>query len=82
MLYASRTGTVATPFKSPVGRIVFPGLESSQELRPPNLVVNKANYKALGLIPGGITQEGTFERVDGKTIKASWGCGGLAGSVL
>ena len=30
VVYAARPGTIAGPFKSPVGRVVFPGLESSQ----------------------------------------------------
>lgn len=153
MVYAARPGTVAGPFKSPVGRVVFPGLGSSQvgwagcwlwlaacikgcsaprgrrkgtlcsrlwlaggsahttswglrrvlglsfplkpkrlgcpprpalcsaaqELAPPNVCINKAQFKTLGFIPGSVKQEGYFEPIDGNSFKVgcklSWGQG-------
>lgn len=77
VVYAARPGTIGGPFKTPVGRAVFPGLEASQTLQPPNVCINRVEYKTLGFIPGTSSQEGYFEPVDGNTFKVG---GGSAGS--
>lgn len=70
--YASKPQTAGGPFKTPVGRIVFPGQEASQIIEEPNLCVNEIRYKALGFLPGSVRQEGTIEPLDGRTFELTF----------
>jgi hypothetical protein len=69
VLYASKPGTAGGPFRSPLGRIVFPGQKARQTIAPPDIVINEVSYKALGFVPGSARQEGEIETVDEYTFK-------------
>lgn len=69
VLYASKPGTAGGPFRSPLGRIVFPGQKARQTIAPPDVVINEVSYKALGFVPGSARQEGEIETVDEYTFK-------------
>ena len=70
--YASKPQTAGGPFKTPVGRIVFPGQQASQIIEEPNLCVNEIRYKSLGFLPGSVRQEGTIEPLDGRTFELTF----------
>lgn len=70
--YASKPQTAGGPFKSPVGRLVFPGQTAVQVIAEPDLCINEINFKTLGFIPGGVTQEGTIDPLDGKTFEITF----------
>jgi len=70
--YASKPQTAGGPFKTPVGRTVFPGQKASQIIEEPNLCVNEIQYKALGFLPGSVRQEGTIEPIDGRTFEIAF----------
>lgn len=72
VLYASKPGTAGGPFRSPLGRVIFPGQKARQTIAPPDLVINEVSYKALGFVPGSARQEGEIETVDEYTFKITF----------
>lgn len=70
--YASKPETAGGPFRTPVGRLVFPGQRAIQIIEEPNVCVNQIEFKTLGFIPGSVTQEGTVEPVDGRTFEITF----------
>lgn len=70
--YASKPQTAGGPFKTPVGRIVFPGQTAIQVIAEPNVCINEINFKTLGFIPGSVTQEGTIDPLDGRTFEITF----------
>ena len=70
--YASKPQTAGGPFRTPVGRIVFPGQTAIQLIEEPNICINEIQFKTLGFIPGSVTQEGTVEPVDGNTFEITF----------
>lgn len=70
--YASKPQTAGGPFKSPIGRVVFPGQQAIQVIEEPNVCVNEINFKTLGFIPGSVKQQGTIEPVDGRTFEITF----------
>ena len=70
--YASKPGTAGGPFRTPVGRLVFPGQRAIQIIEEPNVCINQIEFKTLGFIPGSVTQEGTVEPVDGRTFEITF----------
>eukprot|EP00890_Picochlorum_soloecismus_P006459 jgi/Picsp_1/6814/NSC_04153-R1_plastid-lipid-associated protein 8 len=70
--YASKPQTAGGPFKTPIGRTVFPGQQASQIIEEPNLCVNEIRYKTLGFLPGSVRQEGTIEPIDGRTFELTF----------
>lgn len=69
VLYASKPETAGGPFRSPLGRAVFPGQRALQSLREPNVCINEVSYKALGFIPGSARQEGEFTPISADTFQ-------------
>ncbi len=41
VLYASKPQTAGGPFRSPVGRTVFPGQRATQSIQEPNICINE-----------------------------------------
>jgi hypothetical protein len=70
--YASKPQTAGGPFKSPTGRVVFPGQQAIQVIEEPNVCINEINFKTLGFIPGSVSQQGTIEPVDGRTFEITF----------
>lgn len=70
--YASKPQTAGGPFKSPIGRVVFPGQQAIQVIEEPNVCINEINFKTLGFIPGSVSQQGTIEPVDGRTFEITF----------
>jgi hypothetical protein len=70
--YASKPTTAGGPFRSPLGRALFPGQQASQTIVRPNVCVNELTFKTLGFLPGKVTQEGTIEAIDGNTFEITF----------
>lgn len=70
--YASKPQTAGGPFKTPLGRIVFPGQTAIQVIDEPDVCINEIRFKTLGFIPGSVTQEGTIDPLDGNTFEITF----------
>lgn len=70
--YASKPQTAGGPFKTPIGRIVFPGQTAIQVIAEPNVCINEISFKTLGFVPGSVTQEGTIDPLDGRTFEITF----------
>jgi chemotaxis protein histidine kinase CheA len=72
VVYASKPQTAGGPFRSPIGRAVFPGQRATQVIAEPNVCINEVSYKALGFVPGSARQEGEIEPVDETTFQITF----------
>ncbi|KAL4445820.1 hypothetical protein ABPG77_009019 [Micractinium sp. CCAP 211/92] len=72
VLYASKPQTAGGPFRSPVGRTVFPGQRATQSIQEPNICINEVSYKTLGFLPGRARQEGEIEPINSTTFQLTF----------
>jgi hypothetical protein len=72
VVYASKPTTAGGPFRSPIGRAVFPGQRATQVIAEPNVCINEVSYKALGFVPGSARQEGEIEPINGTTFQITF----------
>jgi hypothetical protein len=72
VVYASKPETAGGPFRSPIGRVVFPGQRAIQTIAPPNICINEVSYKALGFVPGAARQNGEIEPLDESTFQLTF----------
>lgn len=77
VVFASKPQTAGGPFRSPVGRAVFPGQRAIQIIEAPNVCINEVSYKTLGFIPGTARQEGEIEPIDEETFQITFAAGGV-----
>lgn len=72
VLYASKPQTAGGPFRSPLGRTVFPGQRATQSIQEPNICINEVSYKTLGFLPGRARQEGEIEPINNSTFQLTF----------
>jgi PAP_fibrillin len=72
VVYASKPQTAGGPFRSPIGRTVFPGQRATQIIAEPNVCINEVSYKALGFVPGSARQEGEIEPINETTFQITF----------
>ena len=72
VVYASKPQTAGGPFRSPIGRAVFPKQRAIQIISEPNVCINEVSYKAFGFVPGAARQEGEIEPVDETTFQITF----------
>ncbi|KAL4521828.1 hypothetical protein Ndes2526A_g02009 [Nannochloris sp. 'desiccata'] len=72
VVYASKPTTAGGPFRSPIGRAVFPGQRATQVIAEPNVCINEVSYKALGFVPGSARQEGEIEPINETTFQITF----------
>jgi hypothetical protein len=72
VVYASKPQTAGGPFRSPIGRAVFPGQRATQVIAEPNICINEVSYKALGFVPGSARQEGEIEPINETTFQITF----------
>jgi hypothetical protein len=69
VVYASKPTTAGGPFRSPLGRAIFPGQRALQIIERPATVINEVSYNALGFVPGAARQVGELEPLDERTFQ-------------
>lgn len=72
IVYASKPQTAGGPFRSPIGRTVFPGQRAIQIISPPNICSNEVSFKTLGFIPGAARQDGEIEPLNETTFQLTF----------
>ena len=69
VLYASKPQATGGPYRSGLGTLLLPGQVPTQALVRPDTVVNTLSYRALGFVPGSVTQQGEVKILDGSTLQ-------------